>query len=437
MNPMIQILCLTTLMAAACARAGEPQAVLFARPGVTADRGVPCVRVAAQATGLKPGEPMEFVLIGPGSGHDYEALAISKARPSDVHAALEHIGVTAGAPVNEAALQFWPQGARVTASLQWTDPTNTASLHRVPVAQAIRDNRNPARLDSSEFLFVGSRAAPSLAAETGTCYAADEYDPQSIISTYNTPATVLDIPYRGGQGEEYGHISAALALDKGLPIEFVLEPAQRPGCATTWRDITLRVEPAASTGGVRYTLHETETNQVAGPTDLDGLEPALIALGTNSQDVYVTLDAAPTLPLWALPPACNLLRKLDRAGRIRMLPPPAGQLYFRAYIPDPAWRDRATRDQHPWELFLWDAGSATGILERVREEWAAGTHPPQRTIERHSVPAPAALAGIVATNPNPLAVMLIYAPAGMTRGEIQAWTDPVKTNLPLVHIFTD
>jgi len=67
----------------------------------------------AEATGLTEGTTLDFLLIGPSSGRGYEELAWSHARPSDVHKALEFIGMRPGQPFSPAKLRFWSKGERV------------------------------------------------------------------------------------------------------------------------------------------------------------------------------------------------------------------------------------------------------------------------------------------------------------------------------------
>ena len=76
---------------------------VWVAPGVIARREPPQVEIWAEATGLTENEPVEFILIAPKSGHDYEAIAVAHALPSDIHEALEFIGLPAGAPFNPVA----------------------------------------------------------------------------------------------------------------------------------------------------------------------------------------------------------------------------------------------------------------------------------------------------------------------------------------------
>mgnify|MGYP006303150745 CR=1 FL=1 len=65
----------------------------WSAPYVLADLEAREVLVWGEDTGMIPGDPLEFFVIAENSGHDYEALMISYARPSDIHQALEKIGL--------------------------------------------------------------------------------------------------------------------------------------------------------------------------------------------------------------------------------------------------------------------------------------------------------------------------------------------------------
>ena len=84
---------------------------MMVKSGLLANRREKWVRIAAEATGVPSGDPMEFWLISQESGHDYEAVAVSFAQPSDVHEALVFIGLTPGWPVSYNRFRFWPKAS--------------------------------------------------------------------------------------------------------------------------------------------------------------------------------------------------------------------------------------------------------------------------------------------------------------------------------------
>ena len=75
---------------------------MFVRPGLLANRAEKWVKIQAEAVGASTNSPCEFMLIAEASGHDYESLMVSFAKPSDVHEALVFTGMNPGMPVDSA-----------------------------------------------------------------------------------------------------------------------------------------------------------------------------------------------------------------------------------------------------------------------------------------------------------------------------------------------
>ena len=86
-------------------------------PGLLANKDKQSVHILAEATGLEADTVIEFLLIDQTCGRGYESLLWSFAKPSDVHRALEFIGMRPGTPFHPEALQFWPKGERVVATV--------------------------------------------------------------------------------------------------------------------------------------------------------------------------------------------------------------------------------------------------------------------------------------------------------------------------------
>lgn len=111
---------------------------LLVRPGLTADRTAQWVRVEAVATGMAAQDLVEFMLISEKSGHDYEAFAVSRAQPSEVHRALEYIGIPAGTPVDPETFRFWPKGEPVHITCSWTPAETNRREHATDIQGPIR-----------------------------------------------------------------------------------------------------------------------------------------------------------------------------------------------------------------------------------------------------------------------------------------------------------
>ena len=86
-------------------------------PGLVADRKRRRIELAVESAGLGRDAPCEFAVIDETSGHGYEALLISFAKPSAVHQALRFIGQEPGEPYDPDALRFWAKGEPFILSL--------------------------------------------------------------------------------------------------------------------------------------------------------------------------------------------------------------------------------------------------------------------------------------------------------------------------------
>ena len=202
------------------ATSAEPQGngATLTLPGLVANRQEHWVRVSATATGLQESSPVEFLLIGPNSGKDYEALATSLAKPSDIHKALVFIGMQPGTPASQYECRFWPKGERVRITVEWKDGAavpaqgsnaaanvsiTTGGVRRISGESLVFDKRAGKQLPQDGFVFVGSAWEKSREQPAQTVYAADTFDPCSIVSLYNEKGTVFDVPRQAPQGRVY------------------------------------------------------------------------------------------------------------------------------------------------------------------------------------------------------------------------------------------
>lgn len=97
---------------------------------------------------------LEVALCTPGT-RDHESIALTRATPSTVHAALLMLGLNPGSPGNVAArddrlIRTPPTGDAVTITLRWTDPQGTQ--HSLPLADAVArlTSAPPMRKDTPE-----------------------------------------------------------------------------------------------------------------------------------------------------------------------------------------------------------------------------------------------------------------------------------------------
>ena len=199
---------------------------MLVRPGLLANKGEKWVRIWARATGISSNDPLEFVMIPPDSGKDYEAATIAFVKPSDVHAALEFIGMKGGRPVSYMNDRCWPKGERVIVHAEFLQQ---GKMVRVRVEDLISNVQTKKTMPQTGFVFTDSFWIDGPNGKR--IYAADETDSKSIVSNYNDRSTVMDVPRQAPQSAVYGtqKLNPAYQLPLGTPIQFTLEPEHKDG----------------------------------------------------------------------------------------------------------------------------------------------------------------------------------------------------------------
>ncbi len=421
---------------------------VFLRPGLVADRRTRTVALRAESTGITGGTTVEFFLIAENSGHGYEAVALSFAGAGDVQAALKFIGLQPGRPVDPNAFRFWPRGERVIMHVSAAGATNWPP-GAVRAERLVKSTQNDQPLPETGFVFTGSPPVTNAALAAAGVVRADEGEPQSIASNYNEPQTVLDVPRKAPQGDVYNTqvMHPDFALPFGVPLEIVLAPA-RPDGASCVREAVLAVSPAAAGGGTNGAALRCEltagapgaTNRAAVAAGADTWPATLQTLRQwieGGFDPYVTLRVDPRLRLDTLGALCRALQELEQERGIRVEPPEAGQFYFLAHVSPERFRARSERPGEAWELRLEKSGAAVrGTLTKITLNWNEATNQTVADTLDYPLAKPADLRAELTRRGPGLPVVLVFADAGVTQGELLSYLTPaVLTTHNTVHIF--
>lgn len=412
---------------------------LFVRRGILADRAARKVVLDAEATGLKAREIVEFPIIAENSGHDYEALFLAFAKPSDVVAALEFVGVPRGRPTTPDALAMWPKGERVRIAVVFPDGT------RRPIEELILDVRNESRpLPVQGFIHAGSVWTDR---DGQPHCAADDSGPGSIASSYNEATTVLDMPRLAQQGEVYERFVAnpETLLPKDQFVALELTPEPRPAAhPKRVVDLTLAISSptdAKEIAAAQFRL--AEAGQGGDSATPQPMADALRAIRAYlpDRDPYVTLDLDDGLAVRAAADLAGVLGVLDNEDGLRIEPPAKGQLYYKAFAPRAEWRDRAQRMTQPCELrFARNAeGAIAATLVRIEEVWSQNPDNLRPDLKVHEGPVAnaAALPAALAAAKVELPVLLVFAPGDATLGEVMPYIRAVQATHPNVHVFVE
>jgi hypothetical protein len=199
-------------------------------------------------------------------------------------------------------------------------------------------------------------------------YAADVADPRSIASNYNDRGTVLDVPRSAPQGNVYGFqkTNPAYTFQRGQAAQIVLEPENKDGKQRV-RDVALNaaVVPGkedAGLKGLKFSISDAAGKSLAAGETLVHVLAAFGQLAESGHDPYVTIYLDDALPLRSVRAFYELVMSMDIETGIRVEPPPEGHLFYRAFFPEQAWRDRENRLGRPWELHVESARPLAGTL---------------------------------------------------------------------------
>lgn len=419
---------------------GNPHKLVL--PGLVADRKARTVEVLAESTGLQAEEIVEFLLVDQSSDRGYEALLWSYAKPSDVHRALEFIGLVPGAPYNPAALCFWPDGGRVLVAVTMADGK------RFPIERLVTDTVAGTTLPESGFVFGGSVMAPPRDGKGEALYGADVDDVRSVASIYNNPLSVLDVPRQVNKSEAYGQqvVNPDYALPYGELLTVVMTPGE-PGEQPCAGALTLSIDRAVVSNGIACCLSEADGSVLLKDNAITPVLERITAVGKGEEAVRVDLSFGQDFPLVQARRVCAVMAMMESMGVVRIEPPAAGQLYYRAFLPDKQWLTPAQRPAQVWELHLArkDGRVAGQLVWHEEDESGGGSTPVYTTIAsdvatsrdvRARLEAFAAERQAAGKTPPP-AVMLVYAAPGLRYGETVSFVAPSVAPHDVVYVFTE
>ena len=336
--------------------------------GLVADRAAHTVEFVVEATGLAAGSIAEFLVVGESSEKDYEALTVSFARAADICHALEFLGVPRGRPVKPSICQFWPRGERVKATIRQLgrDGKTGRSL-----LECLQDQR-PQAMRPENLVYVGS-------CWTNAVCLADMASPGALISTYNEPTVVLDSPGRAPQGEVYGNlvVSAHGKFDKGVLLVMALTPDPLSNGVARVVDVSFAVQRRAGATGEGLALLEcvtrgTEPALGLATNDVKGAIERMAALAKAGRDLFAAIAFDDALPVGATRDLARVFSMVEGQSGLRIEAPAAGQLYYKAFLPDERWRPRLDRPTQPWELRITRGqdGVWHSTLVQILEDWS-------------------------------------------------------------------
>jgi hypothetical protein len=421
-------------------------------PGLVADKQKKRVEVMVESTRLGQGAACEFTIIGEASQHAYEALLISFAQPSAVQQALKFIGKEPGEPVDPGALRFWAKGESFVLSLiQSNEPP-------FRLEKLLTDRRTEKTLPEQGFRFTGSRLVPDPKDPRKEVCAADVYQPMSVVSLFNSPYSVLEVPYSASKDEVYQNtiVNPEHPLTEGGLLTLVIEPVNKED-AKPVKNLVLQVQAGKAVAAkpltglalltsLNFQLKDSATVLNEQPTISSVLE-ALEKLDRKKNDCFLTVRFEDEVELGSAQVLARLLAAIDSERGIRIDPPPAGQLHYRAFNPDRDLLDRDARMYHPWELSLSEKdGAVSGRLFRINSVWKNGASTSELEVNELPVSGPkdfrkeldaeaerTAKAKKMANPP----VIMVFAPGTLKYGQLVKFLELALPAYKTVHVYLD
>ncbi len=415
-------------------RPAAPAATTMWRRGLIADKSTGCVTILAEACDIQTEATVEFPIIGELSDRDYEAAFRTFAKPGDVAAALEWLGVPRGANVDSQAMRFWATGERVKIEVAPVGATNGAAR---PLQEYILDRSIGRAPDWDSFVYCGSPDDPQ---STNGLRLADAVAPNSVLATYNEPQSVLDTPVISNQSEVYERF----VLAEGAPFEpfalytITFKPVRRPDGLPRVKDV--RIDFCVKDGKVVGGL---TTGEAKAELEIPKLFETFKKLTADGFDPHVTVSFGEDLTILQASVLARLLDKCEREGDIRVAPPPAGTFYYKGFLPNDDWRSAKTRISQPWEAHIPTNGAPIRLVQTV-EDWSdKNSLDPRLSTKEYSVATPeeaakTITAGDASLAPNlRLQVALLFADKDTPLSTIMPTARALLPKHPIMYVFTE
>ena len=303
--------------------------------GVAVDAASHTVRLLAEATGLGPADTAEFFAIGPLSDRAYESFFVTVASPAAIAEAIERAGVPRGVPPDIAGARLWPCGEKLTltAAPVSANAQTGAALAFADLLVDKSEKEAGAILQMPVVYTGGARDA------SGAVVAATNI-PCAVFALYSHAPSLLQLNGQFDQSTVYGRFRAKTEHPAGTLFELALRWDGRT--TVLRRDVVLTV-----------------------PT----LKEKLSALRADAaaRDLFVRLSFGDGTTVGEAAEIAGALSFVDGKG-LKMDGPLPGQFFFRAFLPDPAWRARPGRMFQPFEVHVAADGAKKFVF--VEEDWS-------------------------------------------------------------------
>lgn len=390
------------------------------------------VVVLAEMCDVADGVTLEFPIIGELSDRDYEALFRTFAKPGSIAKAIEALGVPRGKNVDFRAMSFWPKGERISVEVAPFATTNTAYK---PIQSFIIDMQTRAPLALNYFIYCGSPDDPESKDGVRLC---DAIAPNSVLSSYNEPQTVLDMPMRCPQSDVYERflLAPGAKLKPFGLYKLRFRPLLREDGARHVRNYTLKIKGAEA--GVAYDL--VLDGKSSRTLTAQGIIAEMKKAVQDGFDPFVEIVFDDGVSLATAIEQAQMLALLEGDKGIRVSPPDANSVYYKGFMPSPAWRTVKDRPSQPWEIHFGIETNGAPIIRMVKtlEDWTStDSLDPILSFKNFTASTPQEAASTILKNGAGLPVLLIFAPAKTPLSAIMPTIRLLRKTHPTVYFFTE
>lgn len=411
--------------------AQSKEAGIIAERALRLDKKAGEVVVLAEMCDVQSGVTLEFPIIGELSDRSYEALFRTFARPGAIARAIEALGVPRGKNVDSRTMSFWPKGERILVDVAPFSETNTTY---VPIQRFIIDMQTRAPLAVDYFIFCGSPDDPEGKDGTRLC---DSLAPNSVLSSYNEPQTVLDMPMRCPQSDVYERF--LLSPDSKLKpfglYKLRFRPLKRNDGLRHVKDYVLTVKNGDN--GVVYDLNEVGVSSTLAASNVIARMKGAVDGGFTP---FVEIVFDDKISLATAIEQAQMLALLEGDKGIRVASPNADSVYYKGFMPSPTWRKVKDRPSQPWEIHfgLETNGVPLISMTKILEDWTStDSLEPILSSKTFTAKTPEAAAATIAENGAGLPVLLVFAPAKTPLSAIMPTVRLLRKTHPTVYFFTE
>ncbi len=404
------------------------------RRALVADKKAGTVTVLAEACEIQRGATVEFPIIGELSDRDYEAAFRTFAKPGDIAAALEWLGVPRGANVDSSKMRFWAKGERVKITVTPVGATNGAAI---PIQSYMVDKSIGRAPVWESFVYCGSPDDPQ--SKDGQRLA-DVIAPNSVLATYNEPQSVLDTPVISNQSEVYERfVLAADAPFKPFALYTITFTPDRRADGLP-RVKSVRVDFSVKDGKV---VGDFAAGEAKSQLEIPRLLETFRKLTADGFDPHVTVGFGEDLSVLQAGVLAKLLDKCEKDGDIRVAPPPEGTFYYKGFMPNEDWRLAKTRISQPWEVHVPTNAAPLRLVQTI-EDWSdKESLDPRLTTKEYTATKPEEAVKIItegdATLPENLRlpVVLVFASESTPLAAVMPSVCALLPKHPIVYVFSE